>query len=197
MVIRLKLVAHAARRTASHARLVSGASVVITASIVAMFGAIMPAALGHAPRAAAPPVDLEGDGGLLREGVGRHDRLGGIRAVSLSRASAASAMPSSTRSTGSGTPMTPVEQTSTSSSAQPSATATACAIALASASPCAPVHAFALPALMTTAAAVPEAMCARDTSTGAAATWFVVNRAAAATGSLGATRARGRADLPA
>ena len=53
-------------------------------------------------------------------------------------------MPASTRSIGSGTPITPVEQTSTSSPAPVSSPASA-AIRSASARPCAPVATLALP----------------------------------------------------
>ena len=48
-VTRLKVVSHAARSAVSHASLLSGASVVTTASIVAMFGAIIPLPLAIPP----------------------------------------------------------------------------------------------------------------------------------------------------
>ena len=80
------------------------------------------------------------------------------------------------RSTGSGTPMTPVEQTSTSSSAQPSASAAACAIAFASASALRPGARVRVAGVDDDGPAPCPRRCGGATrATGAAATWFVVN----------------------
>ena len=73
-----------------------------------------------------------------------------------------------------------------SSGEAPSDSATALAVRLASTRPGAPVHAFALPALTTAARTRPPATFARETTTGAAATAFVVKTAAAGTGSAAA-----------
>ncbi len=80
--------------------------------------------------------------------------------------------------------MTPVDATSTCCGAQPSAAAVAATVASVVARPSAPVHALAQPLLTMTACALPpeETRLARDTCTGAACTWFVVKRPAAATG---------------
>ncbi len=64
---------------------------------------------------------------------------------------AASAMPRSTLSIGSLTPMTPVEATSTAEGSQPIAVAVRAAISWAWAHPSVPVHALAQPLLITTA----------------------------------------------
>src|SRR6185503_12121128 len=94
---------------------------------------------------------------------------------------AASAIPASTCSIGSGTPMTPVEATSISAGAAPIACAACACMRRASRSPAAPVSALALPLFTTRPRALPFAFAsaARDTPTGAAATRFLVNTAAA------------------
>ena len=58
--------------------------------------------------------------------------------------------------TSSGTPMTPVEQTSTCSARQPSSAAARSTVASTAASPAGPVQALALPELSTTTRASPE-----------------------------------------
>ena len=58
------------------------------------------------------------------------------------------------------------------------------AISRASASPCSPVHAFALPALAITALARPAATLSRDTTTGAAQKAFLVKMPAATAGPI-------------
>ena len=80
-------------------------------------------------------------------------------------AAAASASPASALSTGSGTPMTPVEDTNTSSGAQPVIHATLAAIASTASRPAAPVKALALPAFTTSARARPWGSAARHHST--------------------------------
>src|SRR5690606_35841386 len=97
-------------------------------------------------------------------------------------AARALAMPASTLSMGSRTPMTPVEATATSCGAVPRASATSAAMRRASARPSGPVTALALPLLATTARSLPPATCSRVTCTGAACTLLVVNTAAAAAG---------------
>ena len=98
-------------------------------------------------------------------------------------------MPASTRSIGSGTPITPVEQTSTSSPAPVSSPVSA-AIRSASARPCAPVATFALPLETTTARAVPlAARRSRHSSTGAPAARLRVNTPAAVAGPSATTSA--------
>ena len=74
--------------------------------------------------------------------------------------------------------MTPVEATSTSSARQPSSRGRVFRRPRATSRPAAPVQAFAQPLLATTARAVPpdRSRCSRDTMTGAACAWLVVNR---------------------
>ena len=74
-------------------------------------------------------------------------------------------MPASALSIGNGTPITPVEATNTSDGAQPVAPATLAAIASTAARPRLPVKAFELPALTTSARAVPSVNAARHHST--------------------------------
>ncbi len=90
------------------------------------------------------------------------------------------------------TPMTPVEATRACDSSQSAAAAERTAISRASAIPCGPVHAFAQPLFVTMTCAMPPlaSRCARDTSTGAAFAWFVVNTAAAVAGRSAAISAR-------
>ncbi len=64
---------------------------------------------------------------------------------------AASRSPRSTLSTGSGTPITPVESTSAVRGGSPAASSAQCAIARAASRPAAPVQAFATRAFMATA----------------------------------------------
>jgi len=73
------------------------------------------------------------------------------------------------RSSGNGSPITPVEATNTRPGWQPRRSATAFAVRLAAAMPAAPVKALALPALTRIARAFPPARLARQISTGAAA----------------------------
>ncbi len=124
-VTRLKVNSTACRSAASQASLVSGASVVMTASIVAMFGAIMPLPL------AMPPT-------VMRRPSTSSDRAVCLAKVSVVMIAVAASSPERLSrlvdrfgdrrvsfSMGSGTPMTPVEETMTSPVAQPSASAAA------------------------------------------------------------------------
>src|ERR1700730_14613934 len=87
-------------------------------------------------------------------------------------------------SSGSGTPITPVEQTQTSSGVQPRPFAVSATVRNAAACPAAPVAQLALPAFTTTARILPfdARKCALEMSTGAATTRFCVNTPAAEAG---------------
>ena len=85
------------------------------------------------PRALRHPADGEPaarDGRLLRAAVGREDRAGRGRAAVRRERRGRVRTPASSRSSGSGTPMTPVERTSTCSGARPSAARPRAAVAL-------------------------------------------------------------------
>src|SRR5713101_9026897 len=84
-------------------------------------------------------------------------------------------------SNGSGTPMTPVEQTNNSCGVQPRRFAASATVRSAAAWPAAPVAQFALPAFTTTARMRPfdARKCSLETTTGGATTKFCVNTAAA------------------
>ena len=99
----------------------TAASVVSTASIVAMFGASIAAPLAMPPTVTPPPSTDD----LLAIGVGGHDRLGRVgAAVGAAARRPARGCRRAIASIGSGMPMRPVEHTSTSSAAQPSSSAT-------------------------------------------------------------------------
>ena len=98
-------------------------------------------------------------------------------------------MPAMRRSTGMRCPMTPVDATSTSFGSMPSVFAVSSALRFASARPGAPVQAFAQPLLARMACMRPPLTTSRSYSTGAAATAFVVNTAAAAQGASATTSA--------
>ena len=157
------------------------ASVVRTASIVAMFGAIIPAPLAIPPTRKVPPsrVTCFGCVSVVRIAVAAAVAWSGERPRPPTRAGAAASMVSIGRAK----PMRPVEQTSTSSTPAPSGPATAAAMRSAATSPAAPVAALAQPLLRMTAAALPAvaARWARLTTTGAAQDLFVVKVAAAGT----------------
>jgi hypothetical protein len=93
-------------------------------------------------------------------------------------------------STGSCTPITPVERTSTCAGSSPSAAAASACVARAAASPCSPVAAFAIPELTTTACGSATASASCDTSTGAAFRRLAVNIAAPTAGAIDRTSAR-------
>ena len=87
-------------------------------------------------------------------------------------------------SSGSGTPITPVEQTNNSCGKQPSRFAASATVRSAAAWPAAPVAQLALPAFTTTARMWPfdARRCSLERSTGAATTRFCVKTAAAEAG---------------
>ena len=154
----------------------TGASVATNASIVAMFGWIMPAPF-------AMPVTVIGAPSIVTR---RDAPFGTVSVVMIVRAAAPHPASASAnrhagraatmRSTGSGSMMTPVENGSTSCAAQATVPATAAQTVCASASPAAPVPALALPAL-TMSARIGErsARCWRQMLTGAAQKRFCVN----------------------
>src|SRR5918993_26065 len=118
----------------------------------------------------------------------------GARPPERSRAAAALATPSLTRAASSGTPITPVEQTSTCSGRQPSSAAARSTVVSTAASPAGPVQALALPEFSTTTRASAEAASrSRDQTTGAATTWLVVNTPAATVPGSPTIRARSAA----
>src|SRR5882762_7155974 len=88
------------------------------------------------------------------------------------------------RSTGNGTPITPVEQTTTCFTRQPSIFATSCAVASEAAMPPGPTEQFAFPEFTMTAriASGDARTWARERITGGACTRFCVNTAAADAG---------------
>ena len=158
----------------------TGASVAMNASIVAMSGWIMPAPF-------AMPVTVTVAPSIV---ACRDAPLGTVSVVMI--AFAASNQPSAralaraagsaatSRSTGSGSMITPVEYVSTSCSGQARIDAKAAAVVAASATPRSPVPAFALPALTTSPRSRPlAARCARQSATGAAWKRFCVNTPAA------------------
>src|SRR5438445_426679 len=119
------------------------ASVVSTASSVAMSGWIMPAPLAIPPTVTIPP----GVSNRTAQCFGRVSVVMMARAAAVPPAAvrwaAAARSPSAIGATGSGTPMTPVERTSAVRGGSPAACSAACAIARAAASPSGPVHALA------------------------------------------------------
>src|SRR6266566_6054059 len=158
------------------------ASVVSTASSVAMSGWIIPAPL------AIPPTVI------MPAGVSKRTAqcLGRVSVVMMARA--ASGPPSAVRcaaavcrpllicSSGRGTPITPVESTSAVRAGRPAACSAAWAMARAATSPGPPVHAFATRAFMATALMRPGRSAKRSASyvTGAARSAFLVNTPAVA-----------------
>ena len=152
-----------------------GASVATKPSNVAMLGAIMPAPL-------AIPVTVMGTPSTTMR---RDAPFGTVSVVMMARtpryqpsswsALLQRASPALTRSTGSGSMMTPVEKGSTSCTAQPTRPAAVAQTLRASASPRSPVQALALPAFTTSARIViPRARCSRHRITGAAEKRFWV-----------------------
>jgi len=159
----------------------TGASVATNASIVAMSGWIIPEPF-------AMPVTVTGTPSIVTR---RDAPFGTVSVVMIARA--ASNQPSSRSApraagsaatilpAGSGSMITPVENTSTSCIGQPSIDAAAAAVVRASAIPRSPVPAFALPAFTTSARIRPlSERWRRHTITGAAQKRFCVNTPAAA-----------------
>ncbi len=172
---RSKVTRVAARRASSSSSAVATASVVRTTSMVARPGASMPAPLAIPPTVKPFPVAtacLETESVVM---------MAVAAAVPPSAASdaCASSTPGSSRSIGSRTPMSPVEQTATSPAPQPSRSATCSAVAWVSWKPSGPVHALAPPELRTTARNAPPTSTCWDQSTGAALNRLVVKTPAA------------------
>ena len=145
-----------------------------------------PGALRHAADAESVAVRDR----RLRLRVGREDRLGRVVAAVGRELRPPRRGRAGSRSSGSGAPITPVESTITCSGARPSSSAAVSAVARASASPCAPVAAFATPELITIACGSATARCRFETTTGAASTRFCVHIAAPVAGAVERTTAR-------
>ena len=104
--------------------------------------------------------------------------------------------PASTRSIGSGTPITPVEPTATCAGSRPVSSAASSCIRAASRRPAAPVAALALPELTATARSAARSQRSRQSSTGAAWVPERVKRAAlVASGESQASSATSRSPL--
>lgn len=174
MSSRSNVTAVAARNARSSIAASATASVVITTSMVASDGAIMPA-----PLAIAPTVQFWswcsaacfGTVSVVMIARAASSPPTSPPAISWTRCST----PGSTLSIGSRSPISPVEQTATSTAPVSvpqvdSAAATASAVAWVSAKPSGPVQAFAPPELSTTARSRPVVSTCRLHSTGAAFT---------------------------
>ena len=181
-VIRSKEASTAARRAASGSS--TTASVCTKQSIVAKPGIIIPAPFACAERVTPPArtVQLFGQRSVVR--------IASEKAIppDSERPAAASPIPSSTASIGSGTPITPVSATATRSGARPRRAPASPHIAQASARPCSPVSALALPALTTAARIAARSTRSRQILTGAAAEALRVSRTEEATSSASQTR---------
>ncbi len=191
----------AAGRSSPHS--VSGAtaaSVSTTDSIVAIRGWIMPTPLAipltvtsTGPAVGRRQLRRSSVAILVTESVVRSAIAAASRAASSSDSvGTMAARPLATRSSGSRVPITPVDRWRVRLTWAPVASASRRPISSWSASPAAPVAAFALPLVDTIASAQPNppraspelaARCARDSRTGAAAKAFGVKTAAAAAGS--------------
>ena len=175
------------------------ASVVITASMVAMAGESIAAPLAMPPTVmVTPPTSKVAIASLATVSVvmmasAAERPASGVAA----RAAAAAGTPVVNGSIGMGIPIRPVEQTRTWLRSQPRASATSAAVPSATSRPGSPVAALALPELRTTAAACdPPARCRRLSWTGAAATRLVVNTPAAVTGRWSAVATSDRSGRP-
>ncbi len=173
--------ATASARQACNVAASTAASVVHTASMVAMLGASMAAPLAMAPtenpsRATTTSLGTVSVVMMARAALPAASALG-LRAMTMSASSG------STASIGNGIPMRPVWHTRTSSAVAPRSPATAMHRRSAAARPATPVAALALPEVRTMPAARPPvaARWARLTCTGAAAAWLSVNTPAAGT----------------
>ena len=156
-----------------------------------MSGRIMPGALGHradAHLAAAQRARSRCSSWPRRRSCGSRRRR--PRRRSRTARPRPARCPARSASIGSGLPITPVEQTTTSSAAMPSAARSPPPSRARRRMPWAPVQAFALPELTTTARARPSARCSRESTTGAAARRLRVNAPAAAAAPSQATSAR-------
>src|SRR4051812_31248461 len=176
---------------------VTCASVVTTASIVAINGSIIPEPLAMPPTRKRPDAVVTSTDVSFGNGSVVMIARAAADPPSAESAPAAASIPATTRSGSRRTPITPVEATRISAGSQWSRVASDEAIVCAVVSPSAPVQAFAQPLLMTTARARPAETCRfdRETSTGAACALLVVNTAAAAAALSAAITARSRPDF--
>ncbi len=191
------MTAVASRRAVSRSTAEIIASVSTKLSVVARFGAIIPAPLVQPISVTFSPPALTVRRATLRaRSVVRIPSANDSKPPAWS-AGASAAMPGSILAIGSRWPMTPVEATRTSVRSAPSASAVSATMRRASARPPGPVQALALPLLTTTARTrpLPRRSIARDTRTGAAATRLRVNTAAALAGCWHAIIARSGAPL--
>ena len=166
-------------------------SVVMKPSMVAMLGSIMPEPLHIPPTVTVlPPMPTVTAASLGRVSV-VITALSAARPAAGERSSAAAArfIPARSLSTGRRWPITPVDATRTSDGSMPSSPAVASAESSASFSPASPVQALAQPEFARIAWTRPLATIRRSYCTGAAATAFVVNTAAAAHGASDTIRA--------
>src|SRR5436309_3394027 len=158
------------------------ASVVRTASNVAMSGWIIPAPLAIPPTVTMPAAvsrrtaQCFGRVSVVMMARAASTPPRGVRRVAASRSAAAIC------ATGRGTPITPVESTSAVRGGRAAACSAAWATVRAAASPSGPVHAFATRAFIATARIRPGRSESRSASytTGAARTAFLVNTPAVA-----------------
>ena len=174
--MRWKLRSMAARRWPSISAGVSAASVIMAPMVVAMFGWIMPAPLAQPTTVQRRPAcSTVRDDHLAYVSVVMMARAKGSRLPCAARA-AMGAISGSMRSTGSCTPMTPVEFSCTATDEMSHARATASASSMAFAMPRSPVAALAQPELMRRAPQWPRLSlrCRRLSCTGAAHTRLVV-----------------------
>ena len=175
----------------------TAASVVSTASIVAMFGASMAAPFAMPPttKPSASMTTCLVLVSVVKMALAATAAQAGDDPRPAKRIGKAAAIFSTSRRV----PIVPVEQTRTFSGATASARAASSHVSSAASRPGAPVAAFAYPLLRTTAAVIAplSAGWARETCTGAAAARLDVKTAAEATGpeSAVATSARSRAVL--
>ena len=131
------------------------ASVKTKPSMVPMFGMIMPEPLAMpAMTTSVPPIDVLRDDPLGKVSVVMMASAAAGQSSGVSAATALGRQPVM-QSTGSGSPITPVEARKTSRSAQPKRRAAAAAVRSTASTPAAPVKALALPELTTMARAVP------------------------------------------
>ena len=167
----------------------------MNASIVAIFGSIIPAPFAiPATEILRPPNETVAITVLGRVSEVIIARLAAtLRSSEFESPAAASATPLATFSIGINSPILPVEQTNTCDFSQPIASAARAHILSASSSPRVPVQAFALPLLATIARIFGDAFRrAMSSNTGDAFTSFVVNTPAASAGVSETTRAKSR-----
>ena len=153
----------------------SFASVATKASMVAMSGWIMPEPL-------AMPLMVTGTPSIAAVRVTSFAKVSVVMIAAAAAAQASDSRSAAScgsaavmRSSGSGSPMTPVEATNTSVGLQPSRPAAAFTVRSTLAVPTLPVKALALPELTRMARALPPFRCLRQRSTGAEAVSERVN----------------------